>query len=73
MNINSFKKRHHKATDDTFTLCSSADSTCKQFEPNSGLVKRQASFGFKLFETPIVFMKENFEKVDFGKISRRQK
>ena len=46
-------------------LVSSADSLCKQFGPRSGPTKCRA--------TLIVFLKEFFEKVDFEKISRRQK
>ena len=59
-----------------WTLCllmSSADNLCKQFGPRPGLTKCQAWPGSKLFDTLMVFMKEFFEKVEFGKISRRQK
>ena len=51
----------------------SADKLYKQFGPRSGPTKRRAFYGFKLLDTPMVFLKEFFENVDFEKISRRQK
>ena len=45
---------------DSFTLCllvSSADTVCKQFVPRSGLTKRQAESGSKLFDTLVVCLK----------------
>ena len=44
----------------TLNSLSSAGTLCKQY-------------GSKLFDTLMVFLKEFFEKVDFEKISRRQK
>ena len=41
-----------------YLLLSSADNFCKQFGPRSGS---------KLFDTPMVFLKEFFKKVDFEK------
>ena len=52
---------------------SSADKFCKQFGPRSGQTKRRACSRSYLFDTQMVFLKEFFEKVDFEKISRRQK
>ena len=52
---------------------SSADKFYKQYGPRSGVIKRQAWSGSKLFDTLIVFLKEFFEKVDFEKKSRQQK
>ena len=52
---------------------SSADNRCKRFAPRSGPTKRRARSGSKLSDTLMVFLKEFFEKVNFEKISRRQK
>ena len=50
-----------------YILVSSADNFCKQFGPRSDLTKRRACSGFKLFDTPVVFLKFFFENVDFEK------
>ena len=58
------------------TLCllvSSADNFYLQFGPSSGATKCLAWSKSKLFDTLIVFLKEFFEKVDFEKITIRQK
>ena len=51
----------------------SADNFGKQFGPWSGLTNRPAWSGSKLFDILMVFLKEFFQKVNFEKISRRQK
>ena len=56
-----------------YLLVSSSDNLCKQFGPRSGPTKCRAWSGSKLFDTLMVFIKEFFIKVDFEKISRRQK
>ena len=53
----------------SLTLCllmTSADNLCKQLGPRSG-PKCRAISESKLFGTPMVFLKEFFEKVDFEK------
>ena len=48
-----------------FRLCllvSSADIFYKQFGSRSGLTKHQACSGSKLYDTLMVFLKENFEE-----------
>ena len=42
----------------------SSDSLCKQLEPSS---RQSKCSGSKLFDTPMVFLKEFLERVDFGK------
>ena len=59
-----------KSTSDTVL---SAHNLCKQIGPRAGLTKCWAWSGSNLFDTQMVFLKEFFEKVDFEKISRRQK
>ena len=46
---------------------SSADSLCKQFGPGSGLTFCRSWSGSKLFDTPILFLKEFIEKIKFEK------
>ena len=41
---------------------SSANGLCKQFRPRSGPSKRQARSGSERFDTPMLFLKEIFEK-----------
>ena len=48
-------------------LLSSADNLCKQFGSRSGPTKHWSWSGSNLFDTLIVFLKEFFEKVNFGK------
>ena len=58
------------------TLClpvTSADNFGKQFGPRSGPTNRRAWSGSKLFAILMVFLKEFFQKINFEKISRRQK
>ena len=50
-----------------YPLVSSADNLCKQFGPRSGPTEHWARSGSKLFDTLMVFLKEFFEKIDFGK------
>ena len=45
----------------------SADNLCKQFGPRSGPTFCLAWFGFKLFDTLMVFLKEFFNKIDIEK------
>ena len=45
----------------------SADNLCKQFGSRSGLTEGGSRYGFKLFDTLMVFLKEFFEKVNFEK------
>ena len=45
----------------------SADYLCKQFGPRSGSTKCRAWSGSKLFDTPMVFLKEFCKKVEFEK------
>ena len=52
---------------------SSTDNFCKQFGPRSGLTKRQAWSGSKLFDTLVVIHERICSKIDFKKINRRQK
>ena len=53
-------------------LVSSADNLCNKFGPRSGLTKRRALSGSKLFDTKLVFLKEYFLSFFFEKqISRR--
>ena len=52
-----------------YLLVSSADNFCKQFGPT----KSRASSRSNLFDTPMVFLKEFFQKVDFEKKSADHK
>ena len=45
-----------------YLLVLSADNICKQFGPRSSLTKHQAWSGWILFDTPMVSLKEFFEK-----------
>ena len=51
----------------------SAGNLCIQFGPRSGPTFCRSWFGYKMFDTLIVFLKEFFEKVPFKKVSRRPK
>ena len=66
----------HRVTCVMLTLClpvSSADNLGKQFGPRSGPTNRWARSGSRLFDILMVFLKDFFQKVNFEKISRRQK
>ena len=55
-------------------LLLSADNLCKQFGPRSGLTKRRAWSGSKLFDTLMVFLKDfPFEKVNLKKKKKKKK